>query len=190
MTNWFKNNEPRSIEKPSIRLAQNAIRYFCDDGELKPNGIVSNLAHISFVASICPESVFVKNNLDCHSKRRMMAIEVESLFLAGMIKYIRSVFDKIGYSGKINVEYSYHNVQDYNFISNNSLNPGSMRTRTIQTSDFTIKRKISLPSLNEQSLITSILQEITTKCARPEEQVYFNNYVRTAIDSVMEIENL
>ena len=181
LTSWFKNNEPKRIRMGTTRLIQDEIRYFHECGNSKTQGTINEYGSISFKVSIPPESFTSSDTEGREEHVQMISIEEEASFLVGILQFIKSVYEKIGYSSRIEIKYIHHNVEQHSFSSTNILTSGYHRKHYIQKSEFEILRSVSIDSLDIQELAESCLKEMTKVCDWSPSERSFQIYVSDAI---------
>ena len=181
LTSWFKNNKPKRIRIGTIRLIQDEIQYFHECGNSKTWGTIDEYGSISFKVSIPPES-FISPDTEGREKHvKIISIEEEASFLVGILQFIKSVYEKIEYSSRIEIKYIHHNVEQHRFSSTNIRIPAHYREDYIQQSEFEILRSVSIDSLDMQKLAESCLEEMANVCNWSTSERNFQSYVSDAI---------
>lgn len=178
-TMYFKSIMPLYPLPRSISLVQNEMHYESRyDSRILSYGVLNDMGYFSLIERIPPEQTSV---VDEHQQLpRLVSIEGETTIILSMLDYVIKVYQKIGYQGRILIRYFHHNVENYNFNTNNFMTPSHGFQHLLKKSDFTINREVLSQSLNIKQLTNSILEEIARTSDWPVEQGHFSSYVDNA----------
>jgi len=153
-TTWLKSNEPKHAHVRTRTLKQNEIHYESrtvpspdsDWFVLNQNGEFSGIEFIRLVQ----DSIV-------HLGRQVV-------FIQSVLHYIREVYSKFKYSGRISVKLEFNRVQGRDFMNTDLGDKFHWTEKKFMINPIPIKRIVSLDSLNIDSLVTSILVEICRAC--------------------------
>jgi len=157
-TEWIKATIPKYTHIRSVTLSQNEIRY---DSKTRPSPdsalfVLNEYGSFSAIEFI--------NAYQERMGSRTVIIGRQIVLLSSLLNYIKEVYDKFAYSGRISIKLQFHNVQGYGFKDYNVDDPFYFVEKQFLRSDVIINREISLKSWNLRSLVESIFNEICKAC--------------------------
>ncbi|MCH8833056.1 MAG: putative DNA binding domain-containing protein [Thaumarchaeota archaeon] len=157
-TEWIKSKIPKYTHIRSVTLSQNEIHY---DSKTRPSPDSALFVLNEYGSFSAIE--FINNYQDkLGSKTVIMGRQI--VLLSSLLNYIKEVYDKFAYSGRISIKLQFNSVQGYNFKDYNVDDPFHFVEKQFLKSDVTINREISLKSWNLRSLVESIFDEICKAC--------------------------
>jgi len=173
---FLKNFKPVALNVRLGTLIQNEIHYRGRNFPASANAwaIINDLGYFS-----CMEIM--------NRKKKLMHIGREIVFLFSILQYIKRVYGEVGYDKRILINYRHNGVQNYRFEVEDIGNRYHFTEKTVQVSDFTIKRPISLTSLDTKTIVMSILEEIARACNWSVNEGEFSGYIDEILKEASEL---
>lgn len=157
-TEWVKSKIPKYTNIHSVTLSQNEIHY---DSKTRPSPD-SELFVLNEFGSFSAIEFINDSKEKLGSKTVIIGRQI--VLLSSLLNYIKEVYDKFAYSGRISIKLQFHSVQGYNFKDYNVNDPFYFIEKQFLKSDVIINREISLTSWNLSSLVESIFDEMCKAC--------------------------
>jgi len=169
-TRWLKSKIPKYTNIRAVELIQNEIHY---DSKTRPSPD-------SELFVLNKNGSFAAIEFLTNYKERMgtntLVIGRQIVLLASLFEYIKSIYEKFDYSGRLSIKLQLHNVQHYTFKDYDISDPFYYVSKKFLKSDVIIKRNVLVNSFNIRSLVESIFDEICKACDWVLEPKEIQNY--------------
>ena len=166
-TEWLKSTVPKYGHIRKVTLKQNEIHY---ESLTFPSTesdwfILNQYGEFSSI-----EIIKLHESNIVHFGR-------QTVFLLGILHYLKEVYQKFKYSGRISVKLELGGVQEQIFKNTEFDDPFSVYDRKFTINPLPIKRIVSLDLLNIDSLVTSLMTEVCRACDWTVDESDFHKYL-------------
>lgn len=155
---WFKSYIPQHTKISSVKLNQNEIHY--ENRNFPATG--TNLLILNEYA--CFSGMEFINNYEERLHKKSVIISRQLVFLKGLLEYVKAIYDKFNYAGRVYLKLELHSIQLYSFQGYDVNDPFHENEKQFLKSDVIIEREIAIPSWNLRNIMASLFDEMCKSC--------------------------